>query len=136
MCIRDSQTPAPPGQPTPTKVTDHSVSLTWPVSPSSDVTHYKVELRNVEDGPDAWKLAVDNVESNSYTISELNHEDEVVFRVLAYNENVPSESSPVSEKILIEGKAFEDFFVYRVNTIRPKATCCFGIFSIDLQYFD
>lgn len=71
-----------------------------------------MELRNVEDGPDAWKLAVDDIESNSYTVSELKHEDEVVFRVLAYNENVPSESSPVSEKILIEGEAFEDFFVY------------------------
>ena len=37
-----------------------------------------MELRNVEDGPDAWKLAVDDIESNSYTVSELKHEDEAV----------------------------------------------------------
>ena len=98
--------PAPPGQPSSTKVTDHSVSLSWPVSPSSDVTHYKVELRNIEDGPDAWKLAVDSVESNSCTVTELKHEDEIVFRVKAFNEHVASEPSPVSDKILIEGKKY------------------------------
>ena len=95
--------PSPPGQPSATKVTDNSATLSWPVSPSSDVTHYCVELRNIEDGSDTWKLALDKVEESSCTVVELQHEDEFVFRVVAFNEGVASEPSSVSEKVLIEG---------------------------------
>ena len=102
----DLQTPAPPGQPYSTRITDHSVVLSWPVSPSADVTHYVIEYRNVEYGPDAWKLALDKVETTSCTVDELTNEDEYVFRVFAYNDTLGSEPSQPSEKILIEGKSF------------------------------
>jgi len=78
--------------------------LSWPVSPSSDVTHYVIELRNLDEGAKAWKVGADKVEGTTCVVDGLNNGDEFYFRVIACNEDVCSEPSHVSGKILIEGK--------------------------------
>ena len=103
------EVPAPPGLPTAVKVTDKSVTLSWPASQSSDVTHYVVELRNIEDGGNAWKVAMKNVKETKCVIDDLKYGDEFFFRVLACNDTVVSEASPVSEKVLVEGKFKEKY---------------------------
>lgn len=89
--------------PSPTKITDNSVTLTWPASPS-DVSYYIVEKHNIDDKNGTWTVAADKVDGTTCTINGLKSEDEFYFRVIACTSSDQSEPGQSCHKVLIEGR--------------------------------
>lgn len=101
VCLPEK--PETPSAPTVSKVTDKAVTLTWSAS-ASEITHYMVEKRNADDRSDAWKITHEKLHDTTCVIDNLNYGDRIQFRVTAVNQDIFSEPSSSTDKILIEGK--------------------------------
>ena len=78
--------------------------MSW--SCPTEVSHYIVEMRNIEDSHNKWKTGAEHETNLTCVIEKLALGDEYYFRVIAVNDDLKSEPSPISEKVLVEGKLY------------------------------
>ena len=117
---------SPPGKPCATNVTRCSIQLTWakPTCGAEMVTSYKILHHSFRNPEESWSTCYTKDSKECCTISDLHHNTNYFFKIVAETSSGPSEDSEVSDSVKTQDISLAEKLIPFCKKIDQDDTLC------------